>query len=67
MQNKRFSNVNIVIIIKNNNKELLNGLKPSPSETIATNSLSLFSFKKHKSNPKININGTITVIKLGIR
>ena len=38
-----------------------------PSDKIEINSLSLFSLIKHKSSPKININGTITVIKFGIK
>ena len=46
---------------------LLKGFNPVPKVNIAINSLSLLSLIKHKSNPKININGTITVIKLGIK
>ena len=34
---------------------------PNPSDKIAINSLSLLSFIKHKSNPKISIKGIITV------
>ena len=38
-----------------------------PNDKIAISSLSLFNFIKHKSKPKIKINGTITVIKFGIK
>ncbi len=48
-------------------REVLNGPNPNPKDNIAINSLSLFNFTKHKRSPKINMNGIIIVIKLGIK
>ena len=56
-----------MIIKQNAVNELLNGFKPSPNDNIEINSLSFLSLLKHKSSPNININGTITVNKFGIK
>ena len=53
--------------MQNEIKVFLNGSKPRPNDKIEINSLSLFNLLKHKSSPKINIKGKITVIKFGIR
>ena len=45
----------------------LKGFRPSPKDKIEINSLSLFNLLKHKSNPKIIINGIIVVIIFGIK
>ena len=55
-----------IIKLKKNNV-FLNGFSPSPNESIAINSLSLFNLTKHKSSPKININGAMTLIMFGIK
>ena len=56
----------IIIKLKKNNV-FLNGLRPSPNDSIAINSLSLFNLTKHRSSPNININGAMTLIIFGIK
>ena len=58
----------IINIIKpKNNSVFRKGPKPTPNDSIAINSLSLFNFIKHKSNPNIRMKGVITEIIFGIR
>ena len=49
------------------NNVFLNGFKPSPNESIAINSLSLFNLTKHRRSPNININGEMTLTIFGIK
>ena len=44
----------------------LKGLRPNPKEKIEINSLSLFNLLKHKSNPKIIINGIIVYYPMAV-
>ena len=53
--------------MKKKTNVFLKGLRPNPKDKIEINSLSLFNLLKHKSNPKIIINGIIVVIIFGIK
>ena len=59
-------NKKIIIKLKKNNV-FLNGFKPPPNDSIAINSLLLFSLMKQRRSPNININGAITLIIFGIK
>ena len=58
---------NIIVIKQKDTKITLKGFNPKPSDKIAINSLSFFNLIKHNRRPKINMNGSITVIKFGIK